>query len=263
MPIAQEDDRVLLLSPRGKRFFLRLVRGDRFHTHRGIIEHDALIGASFGSAISSHMGETFYLLKPTIHDELMSLKRASQIIYPKEIGMILLKLGIRAGDRIIDAGTGSGALTMAFAHALFPHGRVYTYDVRKDMLNVARHNLSRVGLADMVEFIHRDIELGFLHQEADALFLDVREPWLYLDQAMAALADGGRLGILVPTTNQIVALLEAVSNYPLVSIEVMETFLRAYKPVPGRLRPKDTMVGHTGYLIFALKVAGPEGPERQ
>jgi tRNA (adenine57-N1/adenine58-N1)-methyltransferase len=253
--LAQEGERVLLLSRRGRRFFVNLRRGDRFHTHKGVIEHDDMIGAPYGRAVLTHLDETYYLVRPSIHDELMSLKRVTQIIYPKEIGQILLKLDVRAGRRVIEAGTGSGALTLALAHAVYPEGMVYSYEARPEMLQVARANVERVGLSAMVEFVERDIAEGFCHQQADALFLDVREPWEYLQQAGDALADGGHLGALVPTTNQIVILLDELARRPYIAIEVLETLLRHYKPVPGRLRPEDTMVGHTGYLVFARKVA--------
>ncbi len=261
MSIAKEGDRVLLLSRRGRHFYVKLRRGDRFYTHKGVIEHDELIGTPYGQAIRTHLDEPYYLMRPSIHDELMSLKRVTQIIYPKEIGQILLKLDVCSGRRVIEAGTGSGALTMALAHAVQPQGKVYSYEARPEMLQVARTNLARVGLGDLVEFVERDIGLGFVHSEADALFLDVREPWAYLEQVSAALADGGHLGALVPTTNQIVTLLQALGQHPFIAIEVLEILLRRYKPVPGRLRPEDTMVGHTGYLLFARKVSALAGDE--
>jgi len=226
------------------------------------VDHDALIGCPFGSRIAAHLGHTFILLRPTLYDQLMRLKRRSQIVYPKEIGQILLKLDIGPGARVIEAGTGSGALTIALAHSVYPDGMVYSYDSREDMLTGARRNIELVGLMDMATLHQRDIAEGFDETEVDALFLDVREPWEYLAQVCTALADGGCFGALVPTTNQIVILLEELVLYPFTSVEVLELFVRHYKPVPGRLRPQDTMVGHTGYLIFARKVqAAPAAGE--
>jgi tRNA (adenine57-N1/adenine58-N1)-methyltransferase len=252
--ITLEGDRVLLLSPRGKQFLVTLHGGDRLHTHKGIIDHDALIGIPYGVSIHSHTGEPFYLMRPSIHDELMSIKRASQVIYPKELGEILLRLDLCSGRRVIEAGTGSGAMTMAFAHSVRPAGQVFSYEQRADMLALARQNIERLGLGSMVEFVERDILNGFVHEDVDALFLDVRDPWAYLSQAARALANGGHLGILVPTTNQIVALLEAMEGSVFIDVDVLEIFQRHYKPVPGRLRPEDMMVGHTGYLMFARKI---------
>ncbi|MHB1318870.1 MAG: tRNA (adenine-N1)-methyltransferase [Anaerolineae bacterium] len=262
MRLAAEGDRVLLLSRRGKQFIITLHRGERLHTHRGMVEHDALIGQPYGSAISTHTGEPLYVMRPSIHDELMAIRRASQVIYPKELGEILLRLDARPGARVIEAGTGSGAMTMALANAVQPNGRVFSYDQRADMLALAAQNLERVGLQDMVEFVERDIAEGFVHGDVDALFLDVRDPCAFLGPAASALAGGGHLGILVPTTNQIVALLEELEGSVFVDVDVMEILQRHYKPVPGRLRPEDTMIGHTGYLLFARKIRPVARSER-
>ncbi|MFO7698424.1 MAG: tRNA (adenine-N1)-methyltransferase [Anaerolineae bacterium] len=254
MRLTAEGDRVMLLSRRGKQSIITLRGGERLHTHRGLVEHDALIGLPYGSATSTHTGELLYVMRPSIHDELMAIKRASQVIYPKELGEILLRLDVRPGARVIEAGTGSGAMTMAFANASQPDGHVFSYDLRPDMLALARQNIERVGLQHMVEFVERDIANGFVHDEVDALFLDVRDPTAALKPAARALAGGGHLGILVPTANQIIALLEALEGSVFVDVDVLEILQRHYKPVPGRLRPEDTMVGHTGYLLFARTI---------
>ena len=255
MKAAQENDLVLLVSRDGKRYLLRLHPGDRFHTHRGIVEHNDLIGKALGREVTSHLNQSFLVLQPSLHDLLMNLKRVSQIVYPKDIGQILLKLDVGRGKRIVEAGTGSGALTIALAHGVQPDGIIYSHEIREDMLAIARRNLEMAGLLDRVQLIQRDIAEGFAATDADSLFLDVREPWDYLPQACAALRDGGFFGAIVPTTNQVSWLLAEMERHPFMSIEVMEVLLREYKPVPARLRPQDRMVAHTGFLIFARKVA--------
>lgn len=261
MKIAHANDLVLLISHDRKRYMLTLRPGDRFHTHKGIIEHNEIIGQPLGREIRSHLGQSFMILQPSLYDLLMNLKRSSQIIYPKEIGPILLRMNVGCGQRVIEAGTGSGALTIALAHSVRPGGMVYSYEARDDMLAVARHNLERVGLSDYVTLRQRDIVQGFDETDVDALFLDVREPWDFLPQVCAALADGGCFGALVPTTNQVSWLLSEMERQPFTSIEVMEVFERMYKAVPARLRPADIMVGHTGFLVFARKVAMMEAPD--
>jgi len=255
LKLAHANDLVLLISRDHKRYLVRLLPGDRFHTHQGIINHDDLIDGPLGREVLSHLQRPFMVLQPSLHDLLMSIKRASQIIYPKEIGQILLKLDLGPGKRVIEAGTGSGVLTIALAHAVQPDGTVYSYEMREDMLNVAQRNIDLAGLLDRVKLTQRDISQGFTETGVDALFLDVREPQDYIGQALDALDDGGFFGALVPTTNQVSDLLAEMARHPFAAIEVLEIFIRYYKPVPARLRPQDLMVGHTGYLVFARKVA--------
>ena len=254
MTVAQEDDLVLLIGPRGKRAIIRLQAGASQHTHAGVIQHDTLIGQPLGRQVESHLGKPFLALEPSTHDLMMNVRRNTQIIYPKEAGYILLKMSVYGGQRVIEAGSGSGALTLALARAVAPGGRVYSYESRPEMQRNAVRNLKRVGLADYVEFKTQDIAEGFDETDADALFLDVRTPWDYLRQARLALKDGGFFGALVPTTNQVSNLIVGLEGHHFGDIDVEELLLRPYKPVPARLRPADTMVGHTGYLIFARKI---------
>jgi len=267
MTVAQENDLVLLIGPRGKRFIIRLQAGAAQHTHKGIIEHDALIGQPLGRQVKSHVGHSFLVLEPSTHDLIMNVRRNTQIIYPKEAGYALLKMNLFGGQRVIEAGSGSGALTLAMARAVAPEGRVYSYESRPEMQRNAARNLERVGLGDYVEFKNRDIGEGFYETDVDALFLDVRTPWDYLAQARRALKGGGFFGALVPTTNQVSHLIAGLEHYSFGHIEVEELLVRSYKPVAARLRPADTMVGHTGYLIFARKIEveeiGTEEPQTQ
>ena len=251
MSIAKAQDLVLLLGKDGKRFIVRLSPGESLHTHRGFIKHDDMLGQPFGAQLTSHLGYPFYLLRPSIHDLIMNVKRESQIIYPKESGYVLLKMNILPGSRVIEAGTGSGAMTIALARGVMPSGRVYSYDRRQDMIDLATRNLSRVGVLDLVDLKCQGIAEGFEEKEVDALFMDVREPQLYVGRVKEALAPGSFFGALVPTTNQVSALLEELELRGFVDLEVSEMLLRHYKTVAARLRPEDRMVAHTGYLVFA------------
>ncbi len=257
MSVAKEGDIALLISQDGKRFMVRLQAGGTQHTHRGMVSHDEIIGQPWGREIMSHREYPFLLLQPSIHDLLMNVKRLSQIVYPKEIGYLLLKMNIGPGARVIEAGTGSGAMAIALAHAVRPMGRVYSYEQREDMLRAAARNLERVGLSAYVELKQRDIGEGFDERDVDALFLDVREPWLYMAQVREALTGGGFFGALVPTTNQVSDLVAGLELHRFADIEVAEILLRGYKAVAQRLRPEDRMVGHTGYMIFARQTSRP------
>lgn len=249
--LARAGDLALLVGPKGRRRVVRLQPGQALQTHHGVLAHDELIGRPWGSRVATHLGHPYLLLAPSVYDLILRVRRISQIIYPKEAGYLLLKMNIGPGSRVIEAGTGSGGLTLALAHAVRPDGRVYSYEVRPEMQRLARRNLERAGLAEVVEFKLKDIGEGFEEKGVDALFLDLPTPWDYLAQAHEALVNGGYLGAILPTTNQVARLLEALESAPFGLPEVEEVLLRPYKTVPARLRPVDRMVAHTGYLVFA------------
>jgi len=245
---------VQLVGRDHKFFILRLEPGGRLETHRGIVEHTALIGRELGTEVRTHLGHPFLLLEPSTDDLIRDLKRSSQIIFPKDLGFILMKLSIRPGLTVVEAGSGSGGLTTVLAQAVGPTGRVMSYEVRADMQKRAQKNIDWLGLNQQVTFKLRDIAEGFDERDADALFLDVPNPWDYTGQARRALKGGGFFGSLVPTANQVSDLLIALNRDGYEFVEVCEILLRYYKTVPARLRPADRMVAHTGYLIFGRPV---------
>lgn len=259
----QFGDMILLLDPEGKRIVTRLTPKQRVDSHLGFIAHETLMEYDFGSRIPTQLGEGFIMLEPATTDLLMKVSRATQILYPKDIGYLLLKMNIHPGIRVVEAGTGSGAMTLALARMVQPNGRVFTYEEREEHQENARKNIERSGLSPFVEFRIRDIRSGFDERDADALFLDVREPWLFLAQAHAALKSGGYFGSFVPTTNQVTEILgefERMGNW--VEIKVTEILQRDYKTNADRLRPDDRMVAHTGFLLFARPVSVRVEPVR-
>jgi tRNA (adenine57-N1/adenine58-N1)-methyltransferase len=251
---ARAGDLAQLVGNDHKHFIIRLEPGGQLQTHRGYVNYDDLIGLPWGSQVHSHIGKPFYLLEPSLHDILLDTQRNTQIMYPKDIGFVLVNLDIGPGKHVLEAGTGSGAFTTALAFAVGPQGQVTTYEVRPEMQKLARKNLSRVGLEDRVTFKLRDIEEGFEERNADALFLDLPNPEDYIQQARSALKTGGYLGCILPTANQISRLIVALKKNDFAFIEVCEILLRYYKTIPQRLRPTDRMVAHTGYLIFARPI---------
>jgi tRNA (adenine57-N1/adenine58-N1)-methyltransferase len=256
MRAAEENDLVLIIGQDRKQFVVRLRAGGQSQTHRGVIAHDDLLGRPVGREVRSHLGYPFVILEPSTFDLIHELKRTTQIMFPKDIAYVLIKLNVMPGSRVVEAGTGSGGLALALARALGPDGRLYSYEARADILNVARRNLEALGLAANVEFKLRDIGEGLDEEDVDALFLDLRQPSDYLVQAAAALKDGGFFGAILPTTNQVAELIYALeATRTFAHIEVEEILVRPYKAVPGRLRPADRMVAHTGYLVFARKVS--------
>jgi len=259
MNAAKAGDLVMLVAEDRKQFILTLQPGEEFQTHHGVLEHDRMIGKSFGARLDTHLGSPFHMLEPTLRDLLLSTKRRSQIIFPKDIGYILLRLSVGPGTRVLEAGTGSGALTLALAWAVGQTGRVVSVDRRADMQRLARENLERVGLANRVDLLHGDIADPPAFEPADALFLDLPSAEKALEPALACLRPGGRFGAILPTANQVSDLLAAMSEIPFTDVDVCEIMLRFYKTIPARLRPADRMVAHTGYLVFGRPVerSGP------
>jgi tRNA (adenine57-N1/adenine58-N1)-methyltransferase len=253
---------LVMLVGKDRRTFIRIVtEGQRFECHLGYISFADLVGMPYGAQVRTNVGHKMFILPPHTDDIIRHLQREGQIIFPKDLGYIALKLGIRPGVRVIEAGTGSGALTLTLALLVGEEGHVYSYERRPQMQERAIANLKRVGLLDRVTFYLRDIAEGFGERGVQALFLDVRDPWEYLPQANDALRGGGFFGAIVPTTNQIIQLAEQLYSGPWFMLEVEELILRPYKTIPARIRPDDQVIGHTGFLIFARAVEREERGE--
>jgi tRNA (adenine57-N1/adenine58-N1)-methyltransferase catalytic subunit len=255
---SQPGDLALLVGLRHKHFIFPLLPGGSFHTHRGILYHDELIGKPWGSQVFSHQGSPFFMLQPSLADLLVDLKRSTQIMYPKDIGFILTSMSVGPGQTILEAGTGSGSMTVALAYAVGPQGHVVTYERRPEFQSLARKNIERLGLDARVDFKLGDIAAGFTEMNVDAVFLDVPNPWDYIQQVRLALKPGGFFCNLVPTFNQVEKLLLSLRREHFAFIEVCELLMRYYKPEPTRLRPTDRMIAHTGFLIFARRIEPSE-----
>ncbi|MFN4196953.1 MAG: tRNA (adenine-N1)-methyltransferase [Caldimicrobium sp.] len=248
----KENDYVLLYD--GEKKYLLSIKEGLFHTHKGVIDLSELIDKNYGDKVFSSTGVPFYILKPTLYDYIMKLKRITQIIYPKDLGYIVLKLGVVEGKKYIECGSGSGALTCILAFLVGRDGKVFSYEKEERFLEVAKENIKRLGLESRVIFKLMEVKDAFDEKEVDGIFIDLRNPWEILGAAYNSLKGGHPLGILVPTTNQVSETLKGLKEFPFVDIEVVEILLRNYKINPDRLRPEDQIVGHTGYLIFAKKV---------
>jgi tRNA (adenine57-N1/adenine58-N1)-methyltransferase len=255
---AATGDLALLVGLRHKHFIFPLLVGGTYHTHRGILSHDDLIGKPWGTQVFSHQGAPFFMLQPSLADLLVDLKRSTQIMYPKDIGFILASMSIGPGQTVLEAGTGSGSMTVALAFAVGPQGGVITYEKRPEFQNLARKNLERLGLGKQVIFRLGDITDGIPETNLDACFLDLPNPWDYIRQVRSALKPGGFFCNLVPTFNQVERLLYGLRQENFAFVEVCELLLRYYKPEPTRLRPTDRMVAHTGFLTFGRRIEPTE-----
>jgi tRNA (adenine57-N1/adenine58-N1)-methyltransferase len=253
--LAKLGDLAMLQSMKGKKIIFRLERGRQYQTHKGMISHSDLIDQPWGRIVETHLGTPFYFLPPTLRDLLLNIRRRSQIVFPKDIGYILLRLSLKPGGRIFEAGTGSGALTTAFAWIIGDTGEVVSYERREDMLELAKANLQNLGLDGRVKLVLRNLAEGIQEDPFESAFLDLPNPELYIEQVKDALTFGGTLGVILPTANQVSVLLKTMEDHGFGAIDVSEIMLRFYKPVPARLRPTDRMVAHTGYLTFARRMA--------
>lgn len=251
---AREGDLVQLQGAGHKSHLLRLETDAVLQTHRGVIRHDDIIGQKWGSRLESHQGNPFYLLQPGIADLIKNIKRTTQIMYPKEIDQILITMGIGPGMRVLECGSGSGGLTTAFAYMVGESGHVYSYERKPEIQALAIKNLTRVGLLDRVTFKVGDASEGFSEENVDALFLDLPNPYDYLDQARESLKPGGYLGMLVPTVNQVQLCLRSLMHHNFAFVEVIEVLVRYYKTDWEHLRPVDRMIAHTGFLLFGRAV---------
>lgn len=259
---ANHGDIAQLVGLSHKNFIILLKNGEKLETHRGILYHDDLIGKQWGSQVFSHLGNPFFILQPALGDLITATRRTTQILYPKDVGFILVTMGIGPGQHVLEAGTGSGAMTTALAFAVGPEGHVTTYEILPERVNLARKNLSQLGLEDRVTFKLADINDGIEEKDIQSLFMDVPAPEKYLTQVRAALSPGGFFGCILPTTNQLSKLLPFLRQEGFAFIEICEILLRYYKPVPQRLRPTDRMVAHTGFLVFARPITPSEDIEK-
>jgi len=249
----REGDYVLLYLRQRKTYLIKVEAGKSFHTHKGFVKFDDFIGKEYGSTVLSSLGVEFMALKPLLCDYVMKSVRKTQITYPKDIALIVIFSGIGPGSRIVEAGTGTGALTTALAHYVKPDGRVYSYEIREDFLETGKKNLKRAGLIDFVELKNRDVTAGIDERDVDAVILDLATPWLVIPHAYSALKPSGTIVSFSPTIDQIVKTVEALKGNGFVDIETVECLMRGMQVERGKTRPQTLMTGHTGYVTFARK----------
>jgi tRNA (adenine57-N1/adenine58-N1)-methyltransferase len=253
--VIQAGDWVLLWFEDEVSYLVEVKENKKFAIHKGRpMELSTWIGKEYGATIECDHAKA-YLLKPTSEDLMMKASRESGIIYPKDAGWILLRLSLSAGKKVLELGTGSGALTGILARAVAPTGRVYSYDLRPDFQELAKKNLEKTGCAEVVTFQVRTPKQPILEKEFDAAVLDVPEPWEELDQIKESLAGGGNLVSLNPTYNQIERMSEALKQAGFIRIEACEILLRPILARMGKTRPVQRMVSHTEFIVSATKVS--------
>jgi tRNA (adenine57-N1/adenine58-N1)-methyltransferase catalytic subunit len=250
-------DRVQLTDVRGRRYTVVLAPGAEFHTHRGAIAHDTLIGLPEGSVVKSVNGDPFLVLRPLLVDYVMSMPRGAQVIYPKDAAQIVHEGDIFPGARVLEAGAGSGAMTLSLLRAVGPEGRVVSYEVRDDHAEHASRNVATFfgGLPENWELVIADLN-DYTGPEVDRVVLDMLAPWEVLGKVADALVAGGVLMIYVATVTQLSRAVEALREQQCwTEPRVWETLQRGWHVVGLAVRPQQSMRGHTAFLISARKLA--------
>jgi len=251
--LIREGDYILLYLDRRRTYLVRVEEGKNFHTHKGFIQLDGLLGKEYGTRIKSNLNVEFVALKPILRDFIIKALRKTQIMYPKDIALTIIFSGIGPGSLVVEAGTGTGALTMALAHFVKPNGHVYSYEVRAEFLEVAKKNLKRLGLLDFVKLKNKDVTEGIDEQNVDAVILDLATPWLVVPHAYKALKPSGNLVSFSPTIDQVLKTTEALKENNFVDVKTFECLLREMRVERGKTRPQTLMTGHTGYITCARK----------
>jgi tRNA (adenine57-N1/adenine58-N1)-methyltransferase len=237
---------------------VKVEKGKSFHTHKGYVKLDDLIGKEYGSTILSSLGFEFTALKPILRDYIMKCARQTQIMYPKDIALIVMFSGIGPGSRIVEAGTGTAAMTTALAHYVRPNGKVYSYEIREEFRATAEKNLRRAGLVDFVELKNKDVTVGIDEENVDAVILDLAVPWLVIPHAYNALSPSSTLVSFSPTIDQVVRTVEALKDNSFTDIETIECIMRGMQVEIGKTRPQTLMTGHSGYITSARRKAKRE-----
>ena len=251
-PIA-DGSLVLLHFDVKRQWLIRIEKGRQFHTHKGFIALADLVGRPFGSEVKSSLGYTFWALKPTTYDFIMHSARRTQIMYPKDIGLIILKLALSSGLKVLEIGTGSGAMTLAAALAVKPAGHVHTYEARAEFAEMAERNLKRAAVSEFVTIHIADAGAGIEESNFDAAIIDVGDPWPLIPHVHKALSGGSPVVSFSPTVNQVEKTTEAFGKEGFVNVQTVECFIREIRADIGKTRPATIMVGHTGYMTFAQK----------
>ena len=257
--VISEGSLVLLFFDLRRQWLLRVESSREFHTHKGFIKLAELVGRPFGSEVRSSLGQSFWALRPSTHDLIMHSARRTQIMYPKDIGLIILKLALHSGCKVLEIGTGSGAMTVATATVIKPTGHVHTYESRREFAEIAERNLKRASLTDFVTIHNTDATAGLEGADFDAAIIDVGDPWPVIPHVHQALAGGAAVVSFSPTMNQVERTTEVFLHGGFVNVHTLECFIREIRADTGRTRPATFMVGHTGYMTFAQKVHNPAG----
>ena len=241
----------MILDERGKKYILK--PGAEFQSDLGIVKADVLDNAQIGDEVKSHLDHSFKIVKPNVNDFIDLMERRCSILIKKDIGQVLAHTGLGAGARVVDAGTGAGAIALHFGNVVGLQGKVFTYEIREDFAEVAHRNIDNFGITN-IEVKNKNIKEGIDENNIDLIFLDLPKPFEIFEEVMESLNVGGWLAVYAPYIDQAETSYRVAKKLGFYDIEIIETLERGLEVRTQGVRPKTRMVGHSGYLLFARKL---------
>ena len=241
----------MILDERGKKYVLK--PGEDFQSDLGIVSAEVLDSAEIGEEVKSHLDHTFKIMKPNINDFIDIMDRRCSILLKKDIGLVLAHTGLGSGSRVIDAGTGAGAIALNFGNVVGPDGDVFTYEIREDFAQVAQKNIERFGITN-IHVKNKNIKDGIDEDKIDLVFLDLPKPFEIFEDVMDSLNVGGWLAVYAPYIDQAEISYRIAKKVGFYDIGIIEILERGLEVRPHGVRPKTRMVGHSGYMVFARKL---------
>ncbi len=250
---------MLLVDAKHRRHLVTLADGGQFHSHAGVLAHDALLGREEGVTVRTSLGARLVAVRPTLAEYILKMPRGAQVIYPKDLGPILMLADVFPGARVLESGVGSGALTTTLLRAVGPAGHVTGYELREEFAERARRNIEGfLGPGQPFDLEVRDVYAGIDVADLDRVLLDLPEPWQAVKHAEAALRPGGILLAYLPTIGQVTRLREELASSSFGMAETVEVLQRGWHVDGQSVRPDHRMVAHTGFLTHARLLAAGE-----
>ncbi len=240
------------MDERGKKYLLD--QTSEFHSDLGLISQEDIANAEVGNKLVTHLNKEFKVIKPNINDFIDLMDRRCSILIQKDIGTVIAKCGLGNGDKVVDAGTGAGAIALNFGNVVGPTGHVYSYEIREDFAEVAKKNISNFGLDNIIEIKNKDIKEGIDEEKIDLVFLDLIKPYEIFEEVYESLNLGGHLAVYAPYIDQVETSYKIAKKIGFDNLSIIETLEREIEVRNQGTRPKTRMVGHSGYLMFARKL---------
>ncbi|MCK4365001.1 MAG: tRNA (adenine-N1)-methyltransferase [Thermoplasmatales archaeon] len=253
MTKVKKDETVVLIDENYNKYLISTGSKTDKYKGIGVFDPSILVGKEIGKQIEIG-SKKFWLLNPSLQDKLQGLKRKAQIILPRDAAQIIMNCSIESGQKVLEAGIGSGSLTTALANTVGSNGKIISYDNREDFIKHAMKNLKKANLENFVETKLKDVTKGISEKNLDAIILDIPNPWDAVEHAYKALKPGGYLCTYSPLTSQVENTIKEIKKHNFIEVKTIENIQRKMVVSDKGMRPSFDMLGHTGYLTFARKV---------